>query len=98
MLETFYTLKNGVQIPKLGLGTWMIDNESVKETVKKAIKVGYRHIDTAQAYENEEGIGLGIKESNIPREQLFITTKIKAEYKTYEEAYNSIDESLKKWI
>ena len=85
-----------MNIPKIGLGTWLIDNDKVGVVVKNAIEFGYRHIDTAQAYENEEGIGKVLKEINIPREELFITTKIKAEYKDYDSAKKSIDKSLKK--
>lgn len=91
-----YTLANGVKIPKLGLGTWMIDNNKVVEVVKQAIDLGYRHIDTAQAYQNEEGVGRGVRESGIAREELFLTTKLAAEIKTYEEAKQAIDESLQK--
>ena len=61
ILEEKFTLNNGVAIPKLALGTWMVDNDDVSEAVKEAIKLGYRHIDTAQAYQNEEGVGKGIK-------------------------------------
>ncbi|MGP3778616.1 aldo/keto reductase [Halanaerobium saccharolyticum] len=96
ILEENYTLSNGVEIPKLGLGTWMIDNDEVAEVVKDALEIGYRHIDTAQAYQNESGVGDGIKESDIAREDIFVTTKIAAELKSYGEAAASIDESLKK--
>ncbi|RCW62423.1 aldo/keto reductase [Halanaerobium sp. ST460_2HS_T2] len=96
ILEENYTLSNGVEIPKLGLGTWMIDNDEVAEVVKDALEIGYRHIDTAQAYQNESGVGDGIKESDIVREDIFVTTKIAAELKSYGEAAASIDESLKK--
>lgn len=89
-------LNNGKEIPSVGLGTWLIDNDKVVDVIKTAVKLGYRHIDTAQAYENEEGVGLGIKKCGIPREELFITTKIRAEYKNYEDAKKSIDESLTK--
>lgn len=89
-------LNNAIDIPAIGLGTWLIDNKQVSEVIKNAIKLGYRHIDTAQAYENEEGVGIGIKECGIPRKELFITTKVRAEYKTYEEAMKSIEESLNK--
>lgn len=61
ILEEKYRLSNGVEIPKLGLGTWLIRNEDVAEAVKEAVKIGYRHIDTAQAYQNESGVGEGIK-------------------------------------
>ena len=91
-----YILNNGVKMPKIGLGTWLIDNEKIEEVVKNAISVGYRLIDTAQAYGNEEGIGKAIKECGLKREELFIATKIRAEYKSYEEAKKSIDESLQK--
>ncbi|MBP3840817.1 MAG: aldo/keto reductase [Bacilli bacterium] len=89
-------LNNGKEIPSVGLGTWLIDNDKVVDVIKTAVKLGYRHIDTAQAYENEEGVGLGIKKCGIPRQELFITTKIRAEYKNYEDAKKSIDESLRK--
>lgn len=85
-----------MNIPKVGLGTWLIDNDKVGAVIKNAIEVGYRHIDTAQAYGNEEGIGKALKEINIPREELFITTKVMAEYKDYKSAKKSIDESLQK--
>lgn len=91
-----YTLANGITIPKLGYGTWLTPDEEAPAAVKTAIEAGYRHIDTAQAYENEHGVGEGIRSSKFPREQIFITTKVAAEIKTYEEAAASIDESLKK--
>ena len=91
-----FKLNNGIEIPSIGLGTWLIDNDKVANTIKNAVSVGYRHIDTAQAYENEEGVGIGIKECGIDRKDLFITSKIRAEYKDYDSAKKSIDESLKK--
>ena len=95
ILEENYTLANGIKIPKLGLGTWFISNENVVQAVKEAVKIGYRHIDTAQAYQNESGVGEGIKTSGVKREDLFVTTKLAAEVKSYEEAVASIDNSLK---
>ncbi len=89
-------LMNNTMIPILGLGTWQIDDEVVKDIVKKAIKIGYRHIDTAQAYGNERGVGLGIKESGIPREEIYIQTKLAAEIKNYDEAKKAILESFEK--
>ena len=83
-------------MPALAYGTWLIDNAIAAECVRNAIEVGYRHIDTAQAYRNEEGVGLGIKQSGIKREELFVTTKVRADYKSYKEAKESIDESLRK--
>jgi len=95
ILNETYTLNNGLHIPKLGLGTWFISNEEVEQAIVEATKLGYRHIDTAQAYQNEEGVGKGIKASGIDREELFITTKMAAEVKSYEEAKASIEQSLK---
>lgn len=94
ILNEDFTLNNGVKIPKLGLGTWFIDNEAVVQAVKDAVQFGYRHIDTAQAYQNEEGVGKGIKECGVDRDNLFITTKLAAEVKTYDEAVKAIDKSL----
>jgi diketogulonate reductase-like aldo/keto reductase len=93
--ETF-TLTNGVAIPKLGLGTWLIEGDAATQAVKDALKLGYRHIDTAQAYGNEAEVGIGIKESGIAREEIFVTTKVVAEAKSYDAVAASIDESLKK--
>ncbi|MDN5371634.1 MAG: hypothetical protein PWR19_680 [Carnobacterium sp.] len=89
-----YTLANGVKIPKLGLGTWMIDNEAVVQVVKDALDSGYRHIDTAQAYLNEEGVGRGLKELGVSREDIFVTTKLEGDIKNYEEAVKAIEKSL----
>lgn len=94
ILNEDFTLNNGVKIPKLALGTWFIDNEAVVQAVKDAVQLGYRHIDTAQAYQNEEGVGKGIKECGVDRDNLFITTKLAAEVKTYQEAVKAIDKSL----
>lgn len=96
ILEETYTLSNGLAIPKVGLGTWLIPNQEVAAAVTSAIALGYRHIDTAQAYGNEQGVGEGIRRCGVPREKLFITTKVAAEIKTYEQAAASIDESLGK--
>ena len=83
-------------MPALAYGTWLIDNKIAVQCVKDAIEVGYRHIDTAQAYRNEEGVGKGIKQSGIKREELFVTTKVRAEFKTYKRAKKSIDASLRR--
>ena len=96
VLNETYTLSNGVKIPKLGLGTWMIDNEAVVQVVKDALDAGYRHIDTAEAYLNEEGVGRGIKESGVNREDIFVTTKLEGNIKNYEEAVKAIQESLER--
>ena len=96
ILEEKFTISNGVEIPKLGLGTWFINNNDVAQAVKDAAKIGYRHIDTAQAYQNEAGVGEGIRTCGISREDMFVTTKLAAEVKSYKEAVASIDASLKK--
>ena len=89
-------LYNSTNIPDVGLGTWLISNDKVVDVIKTAVKLGYRHIDTAQAYMNEEGVGRGIKECGVPREELYITTKVAGELKDYQSAYDSVIESLKK--
>jgi diketogulonate reductase-like aldo/keto reductase len=94
ILEETYTLSNGVEIPRLGLGTWFIDNANAASAVNEAVKMGYRHLDTAQAYGNEEGVGDGIRTSGISRDELFVTTKLAAEVKSYEKAVEAIDGSL----
>lgn len=94
IINEYYTLNNGIKIPKIALGTWQVPNDVVSDCVKTAIKNGYRHIDTAFKYKNEIGIGKGIKECGINREQLFITTKISDKVKNYEEAKQMINTSL----
>lgn len=90
------TLNNGNKIPTLAYGTWLIKNNDAAKCVELALNAGYRHIDTAQAYGNEEGVGEGIRNSGLSRNELYITTKVQAEYKSYKKAKASIDESLKK--
>jgi len=89
-------LSNGIEIPNLGLGTWLLNNEQAEQALKDAVSLGYRHIDTAQAYMNEEGVGKGIRTCGAAREELFITTKVAAEAKTFFTVTQSIDESLAK--
>lgn len=94
ILEETFTLANGVTIPKLGFGTWRIANQDAAGIVRAAIEIGYRHIDTAQAYGNEPGVGEAVRGSGVPREQLFVTTKLAAECKDHAEASARIDGSL----
>ncbi|MCP5144943.1 MAG: aldo/keto reductase [Gammaproteobacteria bacterium] len=94
ILQDTYTLANGVEIPKLGLGTWMIPDHETARAVQEAVAIGYRHIDTAQAYANEAGVGVGVRTCGVPRENIFVTTKLAAEVKSYDEAIRSIDGSL----
>lgn len=96
MYNKTITLNNGVEIPQLGLGTWFIPDNQVADAVKAATKLGYRHIDTAQAYGNERGVGEGVRTCGIPREELFVVSKVAAEHKTYEEAKAGIDATLEK--
>lgn len=96
IFEEKYTLTNGVQIPKLALGTWLIDNKAAAGAAQSAIELGYRHIDTAQAYGNEQGVGEGVRKSGIAREDIFVTSKVAAENKSYQSAKASIEESLRK--
>ncbi len=95
ILNETYKMNNGLEIPKIALGTWLIDDEKVAESVRQAIKMGYRHIDTAQGYENERGVGEGVRTCGIEREKIFVTSKVAAENKSYNLAKNSIDKSLK---
>ncbi|HJF19140.1 MAG TPA: aldo/keto reductase [Enterococcus columbae] len=94
MYNKLMTLNNGVVIPQLALGTWLIDDEQVVAAVKSALEMGYRHIDTAQAYGNERGVGEGIRQSGVSRQEIFVTSKVAAEHKSYESAAQSIDQTL----
>lgn len=94
ILNETFTLSNGVKIPKLGFGTWMISDDDAARAVRDAIGLGYRHIDTAQAYANEQGVGEGVRSSGVPRDRLFVTTKLAAESKSYADAKERIDGSL----
>lgn len=94
VLQETQTLPNGVEIPKLALGTWMIDDDKVADAVKAAVEIGYRHIDTAQAYGNERGVGEGIRGCGVDRKDLFVQTKLDAGIKDYEGAKAAINGSL----
>ncbi|MCF2647848.1 aldo/keto reductase [Niallia circulans] len=96
-LKSTTTLHNGVEMPWLGLGVFLVkDGEEVVNSVKAALEVGYRSIDTAAAYKNEEGVGKAIAESNVPREELFITTKVWNADQGYEATLAAFDVSMKK--
>jgi len=94
ILNETYTLANGVEIPKLGLGTWLIADGDVGEAVRAAVDLGYRHVDTAQAYANERGVGEAVRDCEVPRGELFVTTKLDAGIKDTAGAKAAIDESL----
>jgi diketogulonate reductase-like aldo/keto reductase len=92
----FFTLTNGVKIPAVGFGTWQIPNgELAYNSVGAALKSGYRHIDTARAYGNEESVGKAIRDSGIPRNEIFVTSKLPAEIKNYTNAHVSFKLTMK---
>ncbi|MFC4024003.1 aldo/keto reductase [Oceanobacillus longus] len=96
-LQDTLTLNNGIKMPGFGLGVYKVENgETVVNSVKTALKHGYRSIDTASFYDNEEGVGQGIKESGISREEIFITSKVWNEEQGYESTLEAFDTSLKK--
>lgn len=92
----FVTLNNGVRMPQLGYGVYQVDAAETERCVLDAISAGYRSIDTAQAYNNEEGVGAAIARCGVPREELFITTKVWISNAGQQKAAQSIDESLRK--
>lgn len=92
----YQTLNNGVEMPMLGYGVFQTPPDQTERYVSEALEVGYRLIDTAQAYGNEEGVGAAVRASSVPREDVFITSKIWVSDMTYERATASIDESLRK--
>ena len=96
ILNEYFVLNNGVKIPKIALGTWQIEDNVVEGVVKYALSIGYRHIDSAIQYYNEEGIGRALQSCGIPRRDIFITTKIPSTTKDYESTLKEIDESLKR--
>lgn len=90
------TLNNDIRMPQLGFGVWKVPNETAAETVKQALAAGYRSIDTAMIYGNEAGVGQAIAESEIPREELFITTKLWNADQGYETTLQAFEESIEK--
>lgn len=100
MIESLHdslTLLNGMKIPSIGFGTWQTpDGDIAVNAVKYALEVGYRHIDTAAAYGNEESVNKAIRESDIPREELFITTKLWNSDRGYAKTLNAFEDSMKK--
>lgn len=96
-LSSTRTLHNGVKMPIMGLGVWKVDNgEEATNAVKWALEAGYRMIDTAAAYKNEEGVGHGIKASGVAREDIFVTTKVWNSDQGYEKTLKAYDESLQR--
>lgn len=95
ILEETFTLHNGVKIPKLGLGTWQSAPEDAYNATLFALKNGYTHVDTAIVYGNETEVGRAVRDSGLKRENVFVTTKVPAERKTYQEAKESIEQALR---
>lgn len=93
-LNDCYTLSNGVTIPCIGFGTWKLLEDECINAVKTAIQAGYRHIDTATAYRNEKSVGIAIKESDVPRSELFITSKLWNSSKGYDETIKAFKKTL----
>ena len=92
-----YTLSNGVKIPVVGFGTWQVQDGSVaRDAVLAALRAGYRHIDTAQAYGNEQSVGEGIRLSGVPREDIFLTSKLANPIRGYQETLDAVENSLRK--
>ncbi|MEC9485524.1 MAG: aldo/keto reductase [Candidatus Izemoplasma sp.] len=95
ILNETYTLHNGVQIPKVGFGTWQIkEGDDAYNAVLDALDVGYRHIDTAEGYGNEKSVGRAIKDSGIPRDEIFVTSKLESHIKDYEGAKKAFEKTL----
>jgi diketogulonate reductase-like aldo/keto reductase len=92
----FFTLSNGVKIPAIGFGTWQIPSGDIAyNSVKEALKAGYRHIDTAQAYGNEASVGKAVLDSGIERSEIFVTSKLPAEIKEYDRAVRRAEQTMK---
>ena len=92
----YITLNNGVKMPQLGYGVYQVSQEDCERCVLDALQVGYRSIDTAQTYFNEEQVGTAIERSGVDRKEIFLTTKVWIEHYGYEEAKASVLESLRK--
>ena len=95
-LTDTYTLQNGVKIPAIGYGTWQTPNDVTAAHVKTAIDLGYRHVDTAWGYDNEIGVGEGVRASGVKREDLFITTKHWVTFRGYQNTIDAVEDSLKR--
>ena len=89
-------LNDGNSIPQLGFGVWRLDEEDAPQIVSAAIAAGYRHIDTAQGYDNEAGVGRGVAQAGLPRDKIFVTSKLRNSHQGYDRALRSLDESLQR--
>jgi 2,5-diketo-D-gluconate reductase A len=88
------TLNNGVEIPQLGFGVYQVPPEETEDAVRAALEVGYRHIDTAEMYGNEKGVGAGIRASGVPREEVFVTSKLNNGFHAHDDALKAFDGTL----
>ena len=95
-LSPLITLNDGYSIPQLGLGTWPLDDDQVAAAVVSAVEAGYRHIDTAVKYGNEEGVGNGIRASGVDRSEMFVTTKLDGQFQGHDRAVAGLEGSLKR--
>jgi diketogulonate reductase-like aldo/keto reductase len=96
MVEMEYVEAYGARVPKVGLGTWQLTGEECYETVSTALDVGYRHIDTAQLYDNETEVGRAIADADVDREDVFLTTKVSPRNARYDDVIQSTKESLER--
>lgn len=96
MMTKTLVLNNGVEIPKIGLGVWRARDDEAYQSVLTALQLGYRHIDTASIYENEEQVGQAIKDSGVPREDIFVTTKVWNDMQGYDTTLQAFEASLKR--
>lgn len=95
VLQEDFTLSNGLKMPKLGFGTWQItDAEEAYDATSAALACGYRHIDTARVYGNEDSVGRAVRDSGIPRSEIFVTSKLPAEIKDHDEALASFETTM----
>ena len=94
--QTHIALNDGARIPQVGLGVWQTPNDEAAPAVKAALSAGYRHVDTAAVYENEEGVGEGIRQSGIDRSEIYLTTKLWNTEQGYEQTLKAFDASLKR--
>lgn len=96
VLDQVFVLKNGVKLPKIGLGTWQVkDGDEAYLSVLAALKNGYRHIDTAEGYRNEESVGRAVRDSGLKRDEVFVTSKLESHIKTYQGALDAFEATLK---
>ncbi|MFF1631365.1 aldo/keto reductase, partial [Streptomyces sp. NPDC058272] len=91
-----HALNDGTKIPAIGLGTWPMDDAQAEKAVSEALAIGYRLIDTATNYRNETGTGRGIARSDVPREEIVVTTKLPGRHHGYEETLTSFEESRRR--